>query len=140
MSQVIIFVFFTVVVKGNLLEYNLQASVGQITFDVSENNLHANSGSTLLKESNDPISTDRGAYFSQAQLLRLPPNPIRPQALLPIQSNFLFTITFKALTSGCLFSITNSLSEKIALCIDSDTLKFSQNGLYLVDSNFQCNP
>lgn len=139
MSRIILILLLTESIKGTLLEYNLQGSVGQISFDTSENSLHANSGSTLLEESNDPIYTDRGAYFDQAQILTLPPNPLRPQSVLPINSNFLFTLTFKALSSGCLITITNSLSEKITLCIELDTLKFTQNGLFLVDSILQGN-
>ena len=121
-------------VEASLLQLDLTGSVGQIILDSSGNNLDSILGTTLLVESTDAILTDRGAYFNAGTRISLPPNNLHPESLPPISSSYVFTLTFKVLSAGCILSVTNSGSTLQSLCWSGGVLTFTQNGASLTSA------
>ena len=117
-----------------LLEYQFSSSVGQLIFDATSNHYDAAQGSSLLVESTDPISTDRGVYFAGGTLLSLFPNCLNSFTLLPLSVPYLFVIDFYAISAGCLVSITNGSTTKMSICWAAGSLTITQGGVSVSQS------
>ena len=114
-----------------IVSYDFTSSIGQVVYDNSLNSLHAVVGTTLLEDLDDPVLTDRGAYFNGNSYITLPPNALLPEDKLTL-TNFYALFFVYVISPGTIFSIYNSGTRIMELSHISGSLSLFYK--YLITS------
>lgn len=112
-------------IHSSLVDYDFTNAVGQVVLDTSGNENHAVLGPTLLEEASDPVLTDRGAYFTSATYIQLPPNSLRPLNSVAL-TNFYGVMFVYIISSGAIFTVTSSSTIKLKVQHAGSTITFYQ--------------